>query len=308
MRYFLGLDGGGTKTAACISDECGVDLGRGIGGPCNIANCHDDLLRNSVRTAVQEALTSSGLPAGTQFETVCAGVAGYSSKRRRPEFLRILSDMSPAARHRLEPDYVIAFWGATLGQPGIVVSAGTGAVAYGRNEAGESHRSDGDGFLMGDRGSGFYIARIALRMVLARLRAGRELQPFDLAVLEAMGAVDREDIIEWIYRDFQPVKVASLAIRIGELANQGDQTAQGIIYGAGTMLRISYQRVRHKLTLPEETPAYALGNLWNIGEPLIKGFHRGFDQLPPPHRIMILQPEHDSAYGAAYLAMQGDTG
>src|SRR5258708_2768069 len=137
MPYFLGLDGGGTKTAAVIIDESGTELGRGIGGPCNIATCDDATLRASVSGALESAVSNAGFTTEIKFESVCAGVAGYTAKSRRAEFLELIKVLTAANSYRLEPDYVTAYWGATEGEPGIIVSAGTGAVIYGRNEEGK---------------------------------------------------------------------------------------------------------------------------------------------------------------------------
>ena len=79
MRYYLGLDGGGTKTAAVILDSEGRELGRGQGGPGNIATGDDSTLEASVREASRTALDSAGLPPETRFAGVCVGVAGYTA-------------------------------------------------------------------------------------------------------------------------------------------------------------------------------------------------------------------------------------
>jgi N-acetylglucosamine kinase-like BadF-type ATPase len=306
MRTYLGLDCGGTKTAACILDEDRVELGRGQGGPCNIATGALETLRESITVATRHALESAGLPLNTRFESVCAGVAGYTAKRRRVEFHALLAESIPASRHRLEPDFVIAWWGATEGEPGIIVSAGTGSVVYGRNEKGESCRSDGRGFLLGDLGSGFCVGRQALRHTLRLVTDGTPLRPFHMGILRTIEAEDADDLIEWVYRDFNPSRIASLAAVVGRMATEGDEDAAGLIANAGMWLRIGFGRTRSRLNMPGDTPAYALGSLWSIGDPLLRGFNRGFDEAPPPPVIEIRSPRHDAARGAAFLAMQAD--
>src|SRR5579883_624835 len=89
-RYYLGLDGGGTKTAAAILDADGRELGRGAGGPGNVASNDDATLRASLRDATSEARGRAGLPAEASFAAVCAGVAGYSVPARREAFAALL--------------------------------------------------------------------------------------------------------------------------------------------------------------------------------------------------------------------------
>jgi N-acetylglucosamine kinase-like BadF-type ATPase len=305
--YYLGLDGGGTKTAACILDADRRELGRGQGGPCNIATGPLESLRESVLTAARQALLAASLPPDTRFEAVCAGVAGFTAKHRRAEFHRILTESIPANLHRVEPDFVVAFWGATEGAPGVIVIAGTGAVAYGRNEAGKSYRFDGRGFLVGDAGGGFYIGRNALQFTVLHLDFGRPPTPYTHAVMAATGAEDVDDLIEWAYRDFSPARIARLAETIGELARQGDEEAIRDLESAGSLLRAAAVQVVTRLGMDRDTPLYIAGSLWNEA-PILEGSfatpaqHLGMAAGP----VELIRPRHDPAFGAARLAMQGE--
>ncbi|HZT43922.1 MAG TPA: BadF/BadG/BcrA/BcrD ATPase family protein [Chthonomonadaceae bacterium] len=314
MPLYLGIDGGGTKTAAVLITAEGTELGRGLGGPGNIATCSDTALAQSLRAAVGAACRAAGLsPKETRFAAVCAGVAGYSADERREAFLTLLRTEVAADSYRVEPDYVIAYWGATSGQPGIVVIAGTGAISYGRNARGETYREDGLGYLLGDRGSGFDLGLRALRYTLERVEAGCPDQLAD-AVMAHTGAVSRNEIVQWLYGNFSPARVASLAPVVGTLAESGDDAARKLVAEMAHQLRDAARRVRHKLWLPRDTPVYLLGSLWDMGEFFRSEFadprwHEpdGAPQEPAPlngGRFLIHSPLHDAAYGAALLAKE----
>jgi N-acetylglucosamine kinase len=303
-HLFLGIDGGGTKTASVILDENRTELGRGLAGPCNIATTSDELLRVSVSQALRSALEAAGLPAETRFEAVCAGVAGYTAKKRRAEFARLLEELIPAERHQVEPDFKIAYWGATEGEPGIIVSAGTGAVVYGRNDKGEVCRFDGRGFLLGDRGSAYDVAQWYLKQLARRLEKGRELRAMDREIMSEIGIEDLDGLIEWVYRPFEPARIASVTYIISRCADAGDEHAVLRIESAGQTLRTAAERVRRQLELPADSPLFLMGSMWSAGEPIMRGFNRGFDQLPPPPTPHLGKPRSDAAYGAALLAMQ----
>ena len=149
------VDGGGTKTAACLLDGSRRELGRGRAGPWTSPLApsigHPRFGPHSHPPSPRFVRA----PPRHTLESVCAGVAGYTAKPRRSEFTVLSRNPSPRIATASEPDFVIAWWGATEGKPGIIVSAGTGAVVYGAMEAGESYREDGVGFLLGDLGSGF---------------------------------------------------------------------------------------------------------------------------------------------------------
>lgn len=310
IRLYLGIDGGGTKTAVTIITDTRAVVGEGTGGPGNIAVTAEPVLRRSVLEGVSQACAIAGLEiADTHFAGVCAAMAGYSDEERRQRFFELLKGLVKADRYRIEPDYVAAYWGATLGEPGIVVIAGTGAVAYGRNAEGESYREDGLGYLLGDRGSGFNLGLHALRYTLDRMKEGN-VDRLAAAVLEFTGAQSQSGIVRWLYGDFVPAKVAELAPVVGALADEGDRAARDLVAKMARCLRHSVRQVRHKLWLPRDVPVYMLGGLWNIGsffrsefiQPTWRVEGEGDDLSGG--RFLIGTPHADAAYGAALLALE----
>ena len=311
MRYFLGIDGGGTKTATLILDEQGKAIGAGVGGSGNLANTNDLTLRRSVRDSVKDAIQQSGLPPDIRFAGVCAGMAGYSAADRREAFEGFLKATFPSERHCVEPDYVTAYWGAAEGEPGIIVIAGTGAVSFGRNEAGATCKEDGLGFLLGDRGSGFNLGIRVLRHTLETMKAS-QIDPLSQTVLTHLEAKTQGDILQWLYGNFSPARVATLAPIVGELAECGDEIAKGHLAEMARHLRHAVRQVRHTLLLPREVPVYPLGGLWNLGSFFQTEFvdpqWRGSDNVVvapeglPGGRFQIGTPKHDASFGAAVMA------
>jgi N-acetylglucosamine kinase-like BadF-type ATPase len=313
MRYFLGIDGGGTKTAAMIADQDGVELGSGEGGPGNIANNEDRVLRKSLCSSVKAALENAGLPDATRFESVCAGVAGYSAPQRLEAFEALLRAEIDAGCYSVVPDYKVAYWGATHGEPGVVVIAGTGAVAYGRNAEGRDRKEDGLGFLLGDRGSGFNLGLRVLRYTLEQMQAGN-IDALAQAVLDHTGARSENEIIQWLYGEFSPPRVASLSPVVGELAETGDEAARWQVSEMARRLRHSVRQVRHALWLPRDVPVYPLGGLWQLGQFFLSEFADPqwsgagrfalTEETVPGGRFEVAQPRSEPVVGAALLACQ----
>lgn len=311
MRLYLGIDGGGTKTAAIIRDECGVERGSGVGGPGNIANNDDRMLGKSLRSAVQSALSAASLPYTTRFTAACAAVAGYSAPQRLEAFEALLLMEVPADRYTVEPDYKAAYWGATHGGPGVIVIAGTGAVAFGRNAEGEERKEDGLGFLLGDRGSGFNLGLRVLRYTLEQMQAGT-CDALATAVLQHTGAQSANEIVQWLYAEFSPPKVASLSPVVGELAEAGDEAARWHVAEMARRLRHSVRQVRHALWLPRDVSVYPMGGLWQLGsfflaefaDPCWRGTGRFAlsDEAIPGGQFVLAQPADEPVVGAALLA------
>src|SRR5579871_2613853 len=158
MRLFLGVDGGQSGTTALIGDETGRILGMGEAGPCNHAGAAEG--RAKLERAVSESLTAASLEAGLgrttlEFEAACFGMSGGPDDKRD-----ILAGIVKARRWIVTHDAATALAGATASGVGIVTIAGTGSIAFGR------HRAGGWGYVFGDEGGAFDIARQALRAAL----------------------------------------------------------------------------------------------------------------------------------------------
>lgn len=168
VKLFLGIDGGQTGTQAVIADASGRLLGRGEGGPSNHVEAPGgrDRLRGAILDSVGAALGDAGLGTieATVFETAYCAMTGEADFKTE-----IITPLLRTRVLRVEHDAPAALAGGTLGAPGIIVVAGTGSVVYGENEAGQSSRAGGWGYVFGDEGSGFGLARDAIRASLDAL-------------------------------------------------------------------------------------------------------------------------------------------
>ena len=150
-----------------------------------------------------------------------------------------------------------------------------------------------------------------LRYTLEQMKAGRE-DALTRAALAYTGAQSQEQVVQWLYGDFSPSRVAALAPVVGELAQAGEASACWHVAEMARRLRHSVRQVRHRLWLERDTPIYPLGGLWNLGaffraefaEPEWQG--EGAFALPPEPlaggQFVVAQPLSDAAYGAALLA------
>jgi N-acetylglucosamine kinase len=246
MKLFLGVDGGQSGTAAVIGDETGRVLGTGEAGPCNHAAAGEGRakLERAVRDSVAEACAQAGLDAaGVEFEAACFGMSGGPDDKRE-----ILERILRARCLVVTNDAVIALAGATASGQGIIAIAGTGSIAFGRNAAGRTARAGGWGYVFGDEGGGFDIARQALRASLRMEEGwGPPTRLRDL-LLEATGAGDANDLLHRFYGDDWPrSRVARLAPLVDRAAREGDRVALEILHGAAHSLALLAASVRGQL-------------------------------------------------------------
>ncbi len=141
----------------------GVVLGSGSAGPADEvgASPQSTRLRDALETALHNAVLDAGLPAGQQFAAIVAGISGYEGR------VAGVAPQLPSRHVALMHDAPIAHAGALAGEPGIVVIAGTGSVAYCVDASGRAEQFGGWGYLFGDEGSAFWIAREAIANVVA---------------------------------------------------------------------------------------------------------------------------------------------
>jgi N-acetylglucosamine kinase-like BadF-type ATPase len=244
-QYFLGVDGGQSSTTALIGDDTGRVLGVGRGGPCNHVGASEGRTRfiDAVQSSLRAACLQAGLPPGVRFRSACLGFSGGPADKASMLDELLLSDQT-----LVTDDAVIALAGATAGEPGIVVIAGTGSIALGRNAGARTARAGGWGYLFGDEGGAFWIARQALRAAL-RLEEGWGV-PTSLRarLLDYTGRRNINDLMHRCYTaEFPRPRVASLSTLVNHAAEDGDPTAVEILDTAARELALLAVAVRGQL-------------------------------------------------------------
>src|ERR1700737_1327668 len=165
MTYFLGVDGGASKTAALVIDENGKSLGSGVAGPSNHLRVGIETAARNIERAVNKALAPADV-ASREIVWAYCGIAGADHPAHRQEVIDSLSVFFPRGNFTVDNDARIALTGAIGFGGGVVVIAGTGSVAFGRNDAGAEARAGGWGPTIGDEGSGFAIAKAGLAAIM----------------------------------------------------------------------------------------------------------------------------------------------
>jgi N-acetylglucosamine kinase-like BadF-type ATPase len=250
-EFYLGVDGGQSSTTALIGDAAGRVVGRGVGGPCNHVGAAEGQ-EKFVRT-IGECVSAAAREADRDFERIqfasaCLGFSGGPADKEE-----ILRRMLRAERMVVTTDALIALSGATGGAPGIITIAGTGSIAFGRNAQGQTARAGGWGYVFGDGGSGFDLARRALQAALRFEEGWGAPTALHAMLLEATGARDANDLLHRFYTTEYPrPRIANLSKLVDEAAQSGDAAALEIVeLAAGELARLA-GAVRAQLFAPGE--------------------------------------------------------
>jgi glucosamine kinase len=162
VAYYLGIDGGGTKTTCAVGDEVAL-LATAIAGASNMVRAGEAEARRSLHRAIEQACAAAGI-SPQQIARTCVGAAGAGSDAIATTIRRAVAEIV-SGEVVVTGDMQIALEAAFPGAPGIVVIAGTGSIAYGRNEQGSVARAGGWGFAVSDEGSAYWIGRNAVSAV-----------------------------------------------------------------------------------------------------------------------------------------------
>lgn len=244
-RLYLGVDGGQTSTVALIADDTGRVLGRGKGGPCNHVGPAEG--RGRFFSAIGDSLGQACVEAGVSrdsvaFASVCLGFSG--GPQDKETYIR---ELIRSKRYYVTHDAEIALEGATEGSPGIIVIAGTGSMAYGRNAEGQSARAGGWGYAFGDEGGAFYLARQVLRAALAIEEGWGEATKLYKGLLQAASAESADQILRRFYAGQQRSVIASYASLLDDAEREGDDVARSILVEGGGDLAEYVQHVHRRL-------------------------------------------------------------
>lgn len=250
-EFYLGVDGGQSSTTALIGDGEGRVVGCGRGGPCNHVGAAEGRAKflRTIRECVSAAAREAGQDFdGIEFAAACLGFSGGPADKEE-----ILGQMLRAARMTVTTDALIALSGATGGAPGIITISGTGSIAFGRNAEGRTARAGGWGYVFGDSGSGFDLARRALQAALRYEEGWGPSTVLHGMLIEATGARDANELLHSFYTTEYPrPRIAALSKLVDEAAQAGDAAALEIIeQAAGELARLA-AAVRRQLFAPGE--------------------------------------------------------
>lgn len=256
MAYYLGIDGGGSKTTCLIGDESST-LGSGTAAGSNIVRVGEQAARAAITAAMTQASTVAGVPL-SQITRACIGAAGAGRAEVRDAIQRIVAEQI-SGPVEVVGDMVISVDAAFGDGPGVITIAGTGSLAYGRNAKGETARAGGWGFAISDEGSGHWIGREAVRMAL-RARDEGEDAPLLKSAMSLFGAGTPEQLI--LIANAAP-DFSALLPAVLTAADAGDLLARQVLQHAGTELaRVTVIVLRRLFREHEQAPVAMVGGVF----------------------------------------------
>jgi N-acetylglucosamine kinase-like BadF-type ATPase len=304
MAYFLGVDGGATSTACAICDADGRILGAGDGGPSNhiLAPGGEERARTAVETALGAAEAAVGLHR-VEFDSAYFGMTGINRNTEQARlFDRAVSGLLTTRIMQVDNDASAALAGALACRPGVIVIAGTGSVAYGRDPSGREARVGGWGYLFGDEGSGFALGLAGVRAAL-RARDGTDRPTVLETQIPTRFGKSLGEIPLLYYQGLVPrAAIAALAPAVTDAAAAGDAVAVALVEDAARGLAGVAAAVMKQLTWPDGTvPLAPVGGVFRAGRVILDPLKSALTARVPG--AVLVPPRFVPVVGALLLAL-----
>ncbi|MGE7881487.1 BadF/BadG/BcrA/BcrD ATPase family protein [Bacillus sp. NPDC094077] len=256
MKYMIGVDGGGTKTEAIAFDQDGNELAKGTSGFGNIVIDYEDAL-----THIMDAINQCRERLINEYcVCICLGLAGISGADTNELTLRLKKEYG--TKIEVFNDAMIAHAAALKGKDGILTIGGTGAICIGKKE-GMYEYSGGWGHILGDEGSGYWIALQALKKMALQFDQGVSLCPLSLNIQRQFQLLTPSHIKTLVYTSSKD-KVAAIAPLIIQEARNGNDDAHEIMMQAGKELAEITVDVYNKMQCKLSTPIAVNGSILRL--------------------------------------------
>jgi len=296
MRYVIGIDAGGTKTAGLLADETGKILREARGGGANL-RVHGELGVEKSLFQVIDALDAPG-----PVDALCLGIAGVARPEEQALVRDLLRRLGIRRAVRIVNDALVALVAGAPEGHGIVLVAGTGSIAYGVDPSGKSARSGGWGYLLGDEGSAFWLGHAAVRLGIRAADGRGPATTLYSKICERLEMFQPADLVGWFYdQELSRTRVAQLARVVEEAASEGDEAAQDLLDQAARHLARAARAVERQLDFPGSYPLVLSGGAFRACPSLVRRIEVRLDDLPKA-RIALLEVE--PARGAVTLALE----
>lgn len=292
--YYLGIDGGGSKTALLITDEEGRAVAESVTGGCSYPQLGIDGAVRVISDGLRLLFRETGVDK-KDIKGAAVGLPCYGEDRSADKELKRAVLEAIALKDVCICNDVELGWAGSLGlEAGVHIVAGTGAIAYGRNHKGDCARANGWHEDFSDEGSGYWLGMQALGLFAKQADGRMERSALYERMKNALGIVDIEELVPLYGRRYMGNRkaVAALQMALLEAAEDGDANAVLLYERAAGELAASIRAVASRLEFNGEEPipvSYS-GGVFQAGEYIMKPLQRMLDERRFHIRAPLLSP------------------
>jgi N-acetylglucosamine kinase-like BadF-type ATPase len=300
---FLGVDGGGTKTAYALIDASGRVRAQHVGPSVSHLAAGYSQAEQVLSDGIKAVLAKAELTPG-DLTYAFLGLPAYGEDSAMVHRMDALpSSILKSGRYRCDSDMVCSWAGSLACTDGISVIAGTGSMAYGEYH-GRTARSGGWGEIIGDEGSAYWIAREGMNL-FSRMSDGRAARgPLYDLVRQRLGISTDLDLCARVYGVGVNTRsaFAQFAPLVHDAALEGDRQAVSIFHRAAAELIGCVLATRRSLQIADDIVVSVshTGSVLDGATILLDAFKRGVAAASLPFEYRA--PKHSPDIGAALYA------
>jgi N-acetylglucosamine kinase-like BadF-type ATPase len=297
--HVLGIDAGGTKTICLLADEQGQVVSQSRGGGANLQSSGELEVEKVLHAVMEEAIGDRDI----QPAAICLGIAGVDREADAAAVRGIMRRIGLKARTLVVNDALIALVAGAGEEPGVVIVAGTGSIAYGRDASGRAARAGGWGYVLGDEGGGFWIGRAALNAVVRQFDGRGPATMMTAKVVDAMRLGSPTDLVHAVYGGgLHRYAISGIVPVVQEAADEGDAVATDIISRAAVELAAAAASVVTRLEMRgERFPMLLSGGVFRGVPSIVPQIEARLAEVAPRSEARPLRAE--PAAGAVTLAI-----
>jgi len=303
-KLIIAIDSGATKTTCAIVNDKGDILGLGLAGSSSHYSVGVKRAQENFRSAIEKATESAKLNK-TIFDVGCFGLSALDTQSDYELNSTFITSLGITKKAVIVSDAVTSYYAVTAGEPGIVVIAGTGSVAYGINRKGEEARSGGWEWLISDEGSAYDIARKGVRAALRAYDGRGKDTILTKMVMEYFNVSTFEESLQKIYENPEKSTIASMAPIVTSAAQKGDLVALNILREAGKELGLAVVAVAKKLKMEKDRIFVGcMGGVFRSDKFILNPFKRTVKSDIP--KAIFKPPIYNAISGAIFLGLKED--
>jgi len=299
MKYYIGIDGGASKTQFALCDESGRVCAEAFSPGTSYIEKGIDAVIETLRKGLDELLadTDPGSVIGACFGMPCFGEQPEADAEAAQ---RIQSALAPLPVH-IENDVAAAWAGSLALESGIIILAGTGSMAWGRDRNGVMKRCGGWPEFFSDEGSGYWLGRRTLE-IFSKQADGRLPRGKLYEIVRAHFGLseDKELIVKLDELGYTRKSIAALQLLLLEAAQAGDESALALYGEAAFELALIVKGLRANIELEPNSPLSYAGGLFGVGELILVPFKEAVSDLD----MVFMKPALSPVLGAVLLAAE----
>ncbi len=305
MKYYIGIDGGGTKTNCILCNQDLEVLFRTQSGPSNFLTIGTEIVAQTILNLVKKTSAESNVKI-KDIKAVVLGTTGAGRESDAVKLESMVKQLSETENIKLNQfqvlsDARIALEGAFTGKPGSILIAGTGSIMFGKDAEGNIHRVGGFGRLIGDEGSGLTLGKKGLNLYAKFLDdRGKDSILFKM-INEKYNVNDISSLITEVYSN--NMQIQDVAPMVIKAAAEKDEQCLAILEEEANELLLHIAAMSKKLQDPEMKLVFIGGTLTNDNE-YSKMLVKKMSIYMP--KIIVQEADYPPEIGAVLIAKKID--